>query len=116
MAKTIRMAAGENYSANWGVEGPTNDKVISEMRARIQRAMLATVMFAHGTPMLLGGDEFGRTQGATTIPIVRTMTFPGGTGTLPKSKEGGELQSFVTKLIAIRRQHPVSAREPFFHG
>ncbi len=55
--------ADENYSANWGVEGSTTDKTVLETRMRTQRAMLATVMFSHGTPMLLGGDEFGRTQG-----------------------------------------------------
>ena len=54
--------AGENYSANWGVEGPTDDPKIVNTRARVLRAMLATVFFAHGTPMLLAGDEFGRTQ------------------------------------------------------
>ena len=53
---------GENYSANWGVEGPTDDPAIHETRGRVQRAMLATVFFSHGTPMLLAGDEFGRTQ------------------------------------------------------
>ena len=53
---------GENYSANWGVEGPTDDPAIKETRARVQRAMLATVFFSQGTPMLLAGDEFGRTQ------------------------------------------------------
>src|ERR1700691_1457057 len=51
---------GENYSANWGVEGPTTDQSILDIRARVHRAMLATVLFAHGTPMLLAGDEFGR--------------------------------------------------------
>src|SRR6201992_687492 len=44
---------GENYSANWGVEGRTDDQSIKDVRARVRRAMLATVMFAHGTPMLL---------------------------------------------------------------
>ncbi|MFZ1148889.1 MAG: glycogen debranching protein GlgX, partial [Xanthobacteraceae bacterium] len=54
--------AVENYSANWGVEGATSDEKITDIRARVRRAMLATVMFADGTPMLLAGDEFGRTQ------------------------------------------------------
>ncbi len=53
---------GENFSANWGVEGPTDDPEILKTRAQLQRAMLATVFFSHGTPMLLAGDEFGRTQ------------------------------------------------------
>ena len=52
----------DNYSANWGAEGPTDDRAINETRARVQRGLLATVFFSHGTPMLLAGDEFGRTQ------------------------------------------------------
>jgi isoamylase len=55
----------ENYSANWGVEGPTDDRAILETRFRLQCAMLATVVLAEGTPMLLAGDEFGRTQNGT---------------------------------------------------
>ena len=52
-----------NFTSNWGVEGPTDDPAINAVRDRVQRAMLATVFFAAGTPMLLAGDEFGRTQG-----------------------------------------------------
>jgi isoamylase len=52
----------ENYSANWGVEGPTDDPAILSTRASVRRAMLTSLFFAHGTPMLLAGDEFGRTQ------------------------------------------------------
>src|SRR6185437_8528782 len=48
-----------NESNNWGVEGPTEDTQILEQRARVMRAMLATLLFSHGTPMLLAGDEFG---------------------------------------------------------
>src|SRR6185437_897663 len=53
---------GENYSGNWGAEGPTEDPAILETRGRLQRAMLATLLLSQGTVMLLGGDEFGRTQ------------------------------------------------------
>ncbi|MDT8871658.1 hypothetical protein RAA17_12550 [Komagataeibacter rhaeticus] len=54
--------APENYSANWGVEGASTDPVILKLRGRIRRAMMATLMFSHGTPMLLAGDAFGQTQ------------------------------------------------------
>ncbi|MCJ9714235.1 glycogen debranching enzyme GlgX, partial [Bordetella hinzii] len=53
---------GENFSANWGAEGPTRDAAILRTRARVARALLATLFFADGTPMLLAGDEFGRSQ------------------------------------------------------
>lgn len=52
----------ENYSANWGVEGPSDDPAIVNLRGRVQRAMMATLMLSHGTPMLLAGDESGQTQ------------------------------------------------------
>ncbi|HEY8610884.1 MAG TPA: glycogen debranching protein GlgX, partial [Roseomonas sp.] len=52
----------ENYSHNWGVEGETDDPEIIETRERLKRAMLATVLFSAGTPMLLAGDEMERTQ------------------------------------------------------
>jgi glycogen operon protein len=53
---------GENYSYNWGVEGETDDEEIIGIRERLKRAMLATVFFSAGTPMLLAGDEMNRTQ------------------------------------------------------
>jgi glycogen operon protein len=52
----------ENYSYNWGVEGETDDEEIIDIRERLKRAMLATVFFSAGTPMLLAGDEMNRTQ------------------------------------------------------
>ncbi len=52
----------ENYSCNWGIEGPTDDPRVRELRDRVKRSMLVTLFASLGTPMLLGGDEFGRTQ------------------------------------------------------
>ena len=77
-----RDGQGENYSSDWGVEGPTTDAALVEIRGReVRRAMLATVMFAEGTPMLLAGDKFGRTQrGKQITPTARTTRFPGWTG------------------------------------
>jgi len=51
-----------NHSWNCGVEGPTDDKAIVRAAHRQKRNMLATLLFSQGTPMMLGGDEFGRTQ------------------------------------------------------
>ena len=50
-----------NHSWNHGVEGPTDDPEINELRERQKRNLLATVLLSHGTPMLLAGDEFGHT-------------------------------------------------------
>ncbi len=108
--------SSENYSANWGVEGPTTDKSILEARMHVQRAMVATVMFAHGTPMLLGGDEFGRTQRGNNNPYCQDNDISWWSWDLADSPAGRELRAFIAKLIAIRRQHPVLRAHHFFHG
>jgi isoamylase len=75
-----RGGSDDNRSWNCGAEGPTNDAVVLELRARQSRAMLATLLLSFGVPMLFGGDEMGRTQGATTTPTARTTRSPGSTG------------------------------------
>jgi isoamylase len=61
-AEENRDGQAENFSANWGAEGSTDDPVILDVRAHLIRAVLTTVFLAQGTPMLLAGDEYGRTQ------------------------------------------------------
>ncbi len=58
-----RDGTDDNRSWNYGVEGPTDDPAVLDVRARQQRNFLATLLLSQGTPMLLGGDELGRTQG-----------------------------------------------------
>jgi isoamylase len=107
---------GENYSANWGVEGATNDKAIIEVRARVRRVMLATVMFAHGTPMLLAGDEFGRTQGGNNNAYCQDNEISWLDWTMAETLEGRELTRFVSKLIAVRQEHTALRSRHFLHG
>ncbi len=57
-----RDGAQDNTSRNWGAEGPTNSARIERARDRMKRNFLTTLLFAQGVPMLLGGDEIGRTQ------------------------------------------------------
>ena len=78
-----RDGTSDNNSWNCGAEGPTDDPAILALRARQSRAMLTTLMLSFGVPMLLGGDEMGRTQGATTTPTARTTRSPGSTGPAP---------------------------------
>ncbi|MCP1131645.1 glycogen debranching enzyme GlgX, partial [Robbsia andropogonis] len=52
----------ENYSRNWGAEGPTEDESINAARGRVMRSMMTTLLASVGTPMIVAGDEFGRTQ------------------------------------------------------
>jgi glycogen operon protein len=106
----------ENYSANWGVEGATEEKAILETRLRVERAMLATVLFAHGTPMLLGGDEFGRSQRGNNNAYCQDNEVSWWPWELAESAEGRQLRSFVAKLIAIRKTHRALRARHFFHG
>src|SRR4029453_4131897 len=57
-----RDGPSDNRSANYGAEGPTDDPAIQAVRERQKRNFLATLLLSHGTPMLLAGDELGRTQ------------------------------------------------------
>jgi glycogen operon protein len=106
----------ENHTANWGVEGPTTDKSILETRARVLRAMLATVMFADGTPMLLAGDEFGRTQGGNNNAYCQDNEISWLDWTMAESPQGQELTRFVTKLTALRQKHTALRSRHFLHG
>ena len=107
---------GENYSANWGVEGPTTDQSILEIRARVHRAMLATVFFAHGTPMLLGGDEFGRSQAGNNNAYCQDNEISWWDWSIANSEQGRDLRRFVARLIALRQQHEALHQRHFLHG
>jgi glycogen operon protein len=108
--------AAENYSANWGVEGASADKAISATRLRIQRAMLSTVMFSHGTPMLLGGDEFGRTQRGNNNPYCQDGDMSWWDWSLAHAEPGRMLRGFVARLIELRKAYPALRAHHFFHG
>jgi len=106
----------ENYSANWGVEAQTADKTILATRARVQRSMLASVFFAHGTPMLLAGDEFGRTQNGNNNPYCLDDKTSWLNWTMADASEGRELKAFASKLIALRHEYPALRSSHFLHG
>jgi glycogen operon protein len=107
---------GENFSANWGVEGPADDPEILKTRAQLQRAMLATVFFSHGTPMLLAGDEFGRTQKGNNNAYCQDNELSWIDWKEAASPHGLALQEFVERLIAIRHAHSVLRARNFMHG
>ena len=105
----------ENCSANYGVEGPTTDPAIKALRLRQRRNLIATVLLAQGTPMLLAGDEFGNSQGGNNNSYCQDNE----TGWLDWSTLKGEEQhflNFVQKLIRLRRDHPVLRRPRYLHG
>jgi isoamylase len=106
----------ENYSANWGVEGPTDDVAINETRQRLQRAMLATLYLTHGTPMLLAGDEFGRTQLGNNNPYCQDNKVSWIDWSLVHAPKGKTLIAFVERLAAIRRAYPILRSRHFLHA
>jgi len=105
---------GENFSANWGAEGPTDDPAILETRRLLTRAMLATVFLSHGTPMLLGGDEFGRTQRGNNNAYCQDNEISWVDWDL--AAENNVLVAFVARLIGIRRRYSVLRSRNFLHG
>jgi isoamylase len=98
------------------VEGPTDDPAIAEARTRIKRAMLATVMTAMGTPMLLAGDEFGRTQQGNNNAYCQDDEISWIDWSLADSAEGKALQAFTARLIALRRRYPIIHSRKFLYG
>jgi isoamylase len=106
----------ENNSANWGVEGPTDDPKINETRTRVQRALLATVMFSHGTPMLLSGDEFGRTQQGNNNAYCQDNEISWLDWKKAETPEAKGLATYVARLAQLRHENPVLRSRHFLHG
>ncbi|HEX6475246.1 MAG TPA: glycogen debranching protein GlgX [Candidatus Limnocylindria bacterium] len=103
-----------NESLNFGVEGPTDDLAIAEARARQQRNLLATLVLSQGVPMLLGGDEMGRTQGGNNNAYAQDNPISWFDWELTDASR--ELLDFTRGLLAVFRQHPVLRRRRFFQG
>jgi len=105
---------GESHNRSWncGAEGPTDDPAILELRARQRRNFLATLLLSQGIPMILGGDEMGRTQGGNNNAYCQdneVSWFDWGT-------QDGTFVAFVTRLIRLRAVHPVFRRRRWFEG
>jgi len=107
---------GENYSVNWGVEGPSDDPLIQQLRATVQRSMLTCVMLAQGTPMLLGGDEFHRSQRGNNNAYCQDNALSWVDWAAAQSEEGRALSRYVGRLSAIRRDFSVLQGDHFLHG
>jgi glycogen operon protein len=106
----------ENYSANWGIEGPSDDPAIEAIRSRLLHAMLASVFLAQGTPMLLAGDEFGRTQRGNNNAYCQDNEVSWVDWKLAESEAGRAFTGFVARLIALRHAHPILRCAKFLHG
>ncbi|MGH7117557.1 MAG: glycogen debranching protein GlgX [Acetobacteraceae bacterium] len=111
--------AADNFGANWGVEGETEDAGIVAVRGRIVRAMLATLFLSHGTPMLLGGDEMGRTQRGNNNAYCQDneISWYDWSGLFAEGEtEAKALCRLTARLAALRRTHPSLRACRFLHG
>ena len=109
-----RDGSDDNISRNYGHEGPTTDAEILAIRARQQRNFLATLFLSQGTPMLLGGDEIGRTQRGNNNAYCQDNDLSWYHWSLPARDD--DLHAFVRRLIRIRAEQPVLRRRRFLHG
>ncbi len=100
-----------NESWNCGAEGPTDDPAINGLRERQIKNMLATLLLSRGTPMLLAGDEFGRTQGGNNNAYCQDNEISWLDWKL--EEKGHNLVRFVSRLAALRRRLPILHRSRF---
>lgn len=103
-----------NLSRNWGVEGETTDMGILETRHRVMRAMLATLAFSQGVPMLSHGDEIGRTQNGNNNAYAQDNEISWVNWDLEPWQQ--DLLKFTRLVFALRRDSPVLRRRHFFKG
>ncbi|NBJ10863.1 glycogen debranching protein GlgX [Microvirga sp. SYSU G3D207] len=104
-----------NLSFNHGVEGPTDDPEIRSLRLRQMRNMLATLLFSQGTPMLLAGDEFARTQHGNNNAYAQDNEIS-WIDWESIDEDGIELLEFTRKLIQLRQNLPILRRGRFLSG
>ncbi len=110
-----RDGSSNNLSWNSGVEGPTDDPAIVALRERQKRNFLATLLFAQGTPMMLAGDEFGRTQRGNNNAYCQDNEI-GWVDWDGRTAADVALTAFVAKLVALRRALPVLRRQRWLDG
>jgi glycogen operon protein len=105
----------ENLSHNYGVEGPSKDPEIRKVRFRQMRNMIATLMFSQGTPMLLAGDEFARTQRGNNNAYAQDneISWVDWEGI---DEDAVELIDFSRRAIELRRDNPILRRGRFLSG
>ncbi|MDE3204699.1 MAG: glycogen debranching protein GlgX [Acidobacteriota bacterium] len=107
-----RDGTDDNRSWNCGAEGPTDDPAVRELRRRQERNLLATLFLSQGVPMLLGGDELGRTQGGNNNAYCQDNR----TSWYDWEHVDEDLLAWTRRLIELRRRHPVLRRRRFFQG
>ncbi len=107
-----RDGTDDNRSWNCGVEGPSDDPAIVALRARQSRALLTTLLLSFGVPLLLGGDELGRTQQGNNNAYCQDNEITW----FDWSNIDHDLLAYSRRLVALRRAHPVFRRRRFLTG
>ncbi|QNN51333.1 glycogen debranching protein GlgX [Nocardioides mesophilus] len=109
-------ADGESHNRSWncGTEGETDDPEVLELRARQQRNFLTTLLVSQGVPMLLHGDELGRSQGGNNNVYCQDNEIAWMNWELEEWQE--QLLDFAKRVVALRNNHPVFRRRRFFAG
>jgi isoamylase len=102
----------DNRSRNHGAEGPTEDEGINALRARQRRNFMATLLLSQGVPMILGGDEIGRTQGGNNNAYAQDNEI----SWFDWANADAQMLEFTRGLITLRRNHPVFRRRRWFMG
>src|SRR5579863_1672014 len=107
-----RDGSDANYRDNCGVEGPSDDPAVEEMRNRLIKSFLLTLFISRGVPMLLGGDEFRRSQRGNNNAYCQDNETSWIDWSLVEKHKG--IHRFTRGMIAFRRAHPVLRREVFY--
>jgi glycogen operon protein len=109
-----RDGAQDNASRNWGAEGPSESARIQRARDRMKRNFLTTLLFAQGVPMLLGGDEIGRSQQGNNNAYCQDNEISWVDWDIGES--GYDMRDFVRELIRVLQSNPILRRRGFFTG
>jgi len=109
-----RDGTDENFSRNWGAEGPTSSQPIHRLRERTKRNMLATLFFSQGVRMMLGGDEIGRSQQGNNNAYCQDNEISWFDWNLDASSR--DLYEFTRQLVQIVKTNPILRRRDFFTG
>ncbi|GHU01588.1 glycogen operon protein GlgX homolog [Alphaproteobacteria bacterium] len=107
-----RDGTDSNWSWNSGAEGPTKNADVQNLRERRQKAMLASLLLSQGTPMLLGGDEIGRSQRGNNNAYCQDSPI----SWFDWKRQDADLIRFVRSMLALRRANDCLRREDFFGG
>jgi glycogen operon protein len=109
-----RDGADDNWSRNWGDEGPTEDPGIRRLRGRMKRNLIATLVFSQGVRMILGGDELGRTQRGNNNAYCQDSDISWVSWDV--EPEDRALLDFTRRTLEIFRDNAVLRRRSFFRG